>query len=364
MNRETSLYLDLVRFTAAMVVLVGHLSGARFTGGLLWQFGLFMDDAVMVFFVLSGFVIAFVVHHKESRLEQYAIARAARIYSVALPALVATFALDTLGRQIAPELYTRAWGYHPENPAGQFLAGLVFVNQLWYAQVPTGSMLPYWSLGFEVWYYLFFAILFFARPRWRIVLFAGACAVAGPRIVAFFPIWMLGYLTYGYACAGGRQRSARAGLLLMGLSLLAYATYHAAFRARLMAEPLAPEWLGLDNLAPRYIVSLLFALHLVGFVWASRTFSAILLPLQAPIRWLAGATFTIYLFHIPVAQFLTTLMPWPPSDGRTRATILLGTLLLMFVIARYTERRKETWRRWIAGAFSHLHARLRVPTSR
>ena len=42
MNRATSLYLDLARFIAALVVFLGHVSGQRLTGGLFWQFGPYM----------------------------------------------------------------------------------------------------------------------------------------------------------------------------------------------------------------------------------------------------------------------------------------------------------------------------------
>ena len=65
MNRATSLYLDLVRFTAALVVFFGHICGSRFTGGLFWQVGPYADEAVDVFFVLSGFVIAYVAENRE-----------------------------------------------------------------------------------------------------------------------------------------------------------------------------------------------------------------------------------------------------------------------------------------------------------
>src|SRR5579871_4979281 len=57
MRPATSLYLDLVRALAAFTVFMGHASGQFFTAGLLWQTGLYDQTAVMVFFVLSGFVI-------------------------------------------------------------------------------------------------------------------------------------------------------------------------------------------------------------------------------------------------------------------------------------------------------------------
>ena len=52
----------------------------------------------MVFFVLSGFVIAYVSEQKEHTLREYSISRLARLWSVAVPALILTIALDQLGR--------------------------------------------------------------------------------------------------------------------------------------------------------------------------------------------------------------------------------------------------------------------------
>jgi peptidoglycan/LPS O-acetylase OafA/YrhL len=51
-------------------------------------------EAVDVFFVLSGFVIGYATDSRERTPLTYAINRLARIYSVAIPALAATFILD------------------------------------------------------------------------------------------------------------------------------------------------------------------------------------------------------------------------------------------------------------------------------
>ena len=96
MHRNLSIYLDLVRFLAALMVFVVHANYERFTGGLplLWHFKDLGNDAVMVFFVLSGFVIAYVAAHKERTIEEYAASRFARLYSVVVPALILTMLLD------------------------------------------------------------------------------------------------------------------------------------------------------------------------------------------------------------------------------------------------------------------------------
>lgn len=360
MNRETSLYLDLVRFSASMIVMIGHLSGQRFTGGLFWRWGLFMDDAVIVFFVLSGFVIAHVVRNKEVGIEKYAIARAARIYSVALPALFVTLLLDAMGRYIAPELYSKSWGFNPENPAWQTVSGIFFLNQLWYSPVGIGSMLPYWSLGFEVWYYAFFAILYFVGGKRKIPLFLLVCVLAGPRIVMLFPLWLLGYAAYVYGPRLNLGR--RAGVALLALSFVGYV---GCFMARPWLQ-LNPAVLGpfATSLISRYLVGLVFAVHLIGFVSAAGLFRNFLHRSESAIRWLAGATFTIYLFHLPVAQFLTTIVPWAPSDWRTRLVILIGNFIILLFIAEFTERKKKQWNSWISSAYMFTRGRIAQLASR
>jgi peptidoglycan/LPS O-acetylase OafA/YrhL len=313
-----------------------------------------MDDAVIVFFVLSGFVIAHVVRNKEIGIEKYAIARAARIYSVALPALFLTLLLDAIGRHMAPQLYSISWGYNPSNPAWQIISGVFFLNQLWYSQVAIGSMLPYWSLGFEVWYYLFFAITYFVSGRRKFPLFLAACVVAGPRIVILFPIWLLGYGAY---VLGTRHKISRsAGMWLVALSIVGYLCHFWLVKPSLQIDAV-PGPFGI-NLISRYLVGIIFAVHLMGFVWASDAFRSCLRRSETMIRWLAGATFTMYLFHLPVAQFLTTLVPWTPSDWRTRLVILVGTFVIVLFIAEVTERKKECWNRWISRTYLRTRAQI------
>jgi len=345
MNKETSIYLDFIRFSAAMVVMVGHLSGVRFSGGLFWQVGPFMDDAVMVFFVLSGFVIAHVVSRAPVNAREYFVARAARIYSVAIPALVLTFCLDYLGKSIKPDLYSPVWGYDGRNLLAQFTAALFFVNQLWQLHMPVGSMLPYWSLGYEVWYYLFFGVVYFAKPQWRKPLLLAALLVAGPRIVALFPVWLMGYGTYQYTRS--QKIPSEMGVACLVFSLAAYGAYAWLGRQWLADAGAAFNRFGIENLLTRYCVACLFSAHLVGISWLSRFGKGLLNNVANPIRWLSGATFTIYLFHMPIAQFLTTIIPFKPTDVQTRVAMFGGTLVLLFFIAQFTERKKQIWSRWI-----------------
>ena len=56
MNRPFSVYLDLIRFTAAVLVYLWH-SNQRFLTEAILPFSGYGHSAVIVFFVLSGFLI-------------------------------------------------------------------------------------------------------------------------------------------------------------------------------------------------------------------------------------------------------------------------------------------------------------------
>lgn len=60
LNRGTSWYLDLLRGVAAIVVLLGHAGQGFFSQGFPWMPKV-AHEMVVIFFVLSGFVMSYVV---------------------------------------------------------------------------------------------------------------------------------------------------------------------------------------------------------------------------------------------------------------------------------------------------------------
>ena len=181
MRPTMSVYLDLFRFTAAAIVFFGHAYPQRLTGGLpaMWRFGTLGNDAVMAFFVLSGFVIAYVADQKERTLASYSISRFARLYSVAVPALALTVVADAAGSRLSPALYDASW-FATDNPLWRVAANLLFVNELWFTSVRPFSNVPFWSLGYEFWYYLFFCVAMFSAGWPRAVALAALALVMGP----------------------------------------------------------------------------------------------------------------------------------------------------------------------------------------
>jgi len=171
-------------------------------------------EAVSVFFVLSGFVIRFVTTEKnEKNLRVYLLARIVRMASVVPLALIATVCADL----IVEWLGSRA-------PAHHWLAlmrAITFTNELWFSHSVFGSNEPYWSLGFEVPYYLLFAIMIFSSGYRRNILLLIWTMFYGAKIIAYLPLWLLGVVLYNIITKL-RVRRIWLGLALMGSGLTVY----------------------------------------------------------------------------------------------------------------------------------------------
>ena len=124
-----SLYLELLRLLAATEVVLFHINGFPLLGGHRAAWNAFGHEAVVVFFVLSGFVIAFAAQTREHTPKAYAVSRLTRIYSVALPCLLATVLFDRIGIVLVPQLYD---GLITDGSAlVRLVLGGLFLNESW-----------------------------------------------------------------------------------------------------------------------------------------------------------------------------------------------------------------------------------------
>jgi peptidoglycan/LPS O-acetylase OafA/YrhL len=348
MKREVSLYLDLLRFLAAGTVFLQHFSWMHFSGGLFYQIEPYGSQAVIVFFVLSGYLIGHVTDRPGVSGRGYALDRAARVYSVVLPALVLTFALDALGRALCPDLFVDGWYNGSEPLAAQFFQSAFFVNQIWFVQMHPGTNVPYWSMGYEVWYYVIFGCMIFLPRRWAVVSTLALLAMVGPRIAALFPVWLAGLAAQRLSRRVGQTRRAT-GWLLFGGSFLAWASFEIAahllgLRVYVPDIPHQSRELWQDLL-----IGVFVAVHLFGMNSVAPALGPVLEPFARPIRWLAGRSFALYLLQMPFLQFMLVLSPFPVDSWPGRALVVVGTLVLVALVAEVTERRKDVWRQWFGG---------------
>ena len=193
-----SLVLDTLRILAATAVFLGHTNFPWFFGG--GEIGPNNgQDYVVIFFVLSGFVIAWSIDRKkELTFSQYTFDRLTRLWSVALPALIVGVALDFWGRSINLETYQHIFA--ARYLEAKILVSSVFMHESWFFSVRPGSNGPFWSLSYEFLYYMIFGSIMLL-PSLKCKLIGGLLwiLIAGPKILLLFPCWLIGCLAY-YGC--------------------------------------------------------------------------------------------------------------------------------------------------------------------
>lgn len=155
MNLQFSLYLDVIRFLAAILVVIAH-ANVRYLSTEILLLSTHGHLAVIFFFVLSGYVIAYVVDLKENRFSLFWASRISRIYSVAIPVILLTPLFDIAGRSIAelPVIYD---GSASDLWPVRIFASLFFLNEMWFNSIMSFSNTPFWSLCYEMSYYFVFS---------------------------------------------------------------------------------------------------------------------------------------------------------------------------------------------------------------
>ncbi|ABI76755.1 acyltransferase family protein [Hyphomonas neptunium ATCC 15444] len=368
MTRGFSLYLDALRFLAALVVLASHMGYERFTqGSLAWIRELNLgSDAVVVFFVLSGFVIAHTTFSRARGAAAYAQARMARLYSVILPALIVTFLLDQAGTAFLPHAY-EGWWYNGAEMGEQYLRAVTFTTHVWNDYMRVGTNGPFWSVAYEAWYYAGFGVAVFCRGIVRWGLLGLMALVAGPAILLLAPCWGLGVLLQQAMARGLGDGISR--LSAWVLALAPWGFYALALALQMPDRLLVQTWFLLGEQAPisvlgfsdeflwNFVIANLMAAHFLGVHCLAKGAGWIGPRAESVIRWCAGATFSIYLFHYPILTFLHGL---PGYDGTNaaHATLLAAvTLGACFALAEVSERRLDFWKQIVARVFDCIGAR-------
>lgn len=352
-DEQLAVTLDAFRAGAAFAVFLGHAVGLGMAPqGWSPAWHRSADDAVIVFFVLSGLLIANATLGRERGPWHYARARLSRVYSVVLPCLAAVLAMDMLGMQLAPGLYTPEWQYPKLHLYLPF--HLAFLGETWLGPIQPFSALPYWSLAYEAWYYLLFGWLVFAPGRVRWLGAAALCALMGPAMLLLLPIWLLGVAIYRYL---PRSRLGRwpARVLLLAAPVLYAAFVVSGARGALDAASRdlyasLAAWLPFPFSAGSSVhvladlpVAALFALALVGAHRAALAWPA---WMGHGIHALAGHSFTFYLLHYSLLLLLKAL-GWGNGSLGHFLLVLAAILSATVALAAVGEHRRALYARAI-----------------
>ena len=354
MSPAFSLYLDLVRFVAACLVYVYH-SNQRWLVADVLPASDYGHSAVVVFFVLSGYVIAYITATKERDWVSYCASRLARIYSVALPAVLLTMALDAAGRTLNPGIYGFPWDQFPIRVA----ASLAMLTEVWFVSITGFSNVPYWSICYESWYYVLFGVICFVPRRWAWPMAVAILLMLGPKIALLAPIWFLGVGLYRWRRL--EHVPALAGWVLALGSAILIALFHlygighalTDWLELRLGKSLHRELTFSKFFLADYVLGLLVFLNFAGMRRVAHAYWPVLAPFARPIRWLAGFTLTLYLLHQPLFLFWGSVIRGDPSGHWFWWSTTLATGLSVMAIGTVTESRRGDLRRmlvtWLAS---------------
>lgn len=341
LTKSTSVLLDLFRFIASLLVFFHH-SEHTFKEAWLSPLASFGHDAVVFFFLLSGFVISHNTLLNDCGWRHYAAARLARMYSVVLPAIILILILQVIGSNLSfpsidEALPIREW-------ISIVLVSLTFLNQSAFIQTAIPTNAAYWSVCYEVWYYVLFGSIFYFRGPLRVglVLFAGT--VAGFKVLLMFPIWLLGF--WFYRLHTRIQMTPIIAAMTFIVSIGIYLVWRAFNIDDLFFDIYAHSWGGAEFLdaklgfSKRFLVDYITAMIILPMIAAAFSLTqqspGLLLRNSKLISALSGGSFSLYLMHMPLLAFFSAFLP-------SALTAMIGVLAVTYLIASVTERKKTPY---------------------
>ncbi|MBI5256418.1 MAG: acyltransferase [Burkholderiales bacterium] len=366
MNRQFSVYLDLVRFAAACLVYLYHSNQRWLTTDVL-PMSNYGHSSVIVFFVLSGFVIAYVTDSKERDWPSYTASRVARVFSVVVPALVLCLLLDTVGRHIEPAHYK---GYPYDQFLVRLMASLLMFNEWWFISITSFSNVPFWSITYEFWYYVLFGLATFMPGRWRLWSVVGLALFLGPKIAMLAPIWASGVLLYRWQ-ALQRLSLGLAWALVLGSSAAIVGLHGVGFFDAVTAG--FKDWIGASAhtqltfskfFLADYVLTVLVFANFAGMRIVAPTLAPLFDAVRRPVRALADYTFTLYLLHQPLFLAWGTVLALDPGTPLAWLATTGACALSIFVVGWLTENKRGALREWLHGHFLRLEqARRGLPAA-
>jgi peptidoglycan/LPS O-acetylase OafA/YrhL len=309
---------------------------------------------VVVFFVLSGFVIAHTVSRPDQSFALYAQHRLARIWSVAIPALLLAFAVAWLAAEAPVNAAATA------RSAMSVLVNDLFLGQVWTLDVPPPADAPYWSVNYEVWYYIIFGLWTYARPRWRGPAVLMACAAAGPKILLLMPVWLLGVAIYRIPLALS-PRQARALFLLTLVAGLLLFWFDTSISIRVALTSVWPWFTSALQASNQFIGDFLLGVMIAGNLFAVSRMPDALAPILAwkrPIKTCASFTFSAYLYHTPLFILL-----WDVARIHAPFVVVPALALGIVLLGLVTERRLPAWRNALRRAMHWFSRHVPLVTS-
>ncbi|WP_028295682.1 acyltransferase family protein [Olivibacter sitiensis] len=338
-NPITSFMLDSLRIIAALTVLFSHAMDQWFpdTQHTIEDNGTFAHAAVVVFFVLSGYVICYTTTNNNRGVKQYAVARLSKLTSVVYPALVVSIIVQLILKEFNPDLFKN---YHRGHDIIRYPLTALFSNEIWLLSAAPPINRPLWSLSFEFWYYLIFGFWFYKGKGilgWLVLILV--CLLAGPKILAMMPIWVFGCLAY---------RLPKPNLKFSFNWFLFVLLLVIAILLMLYLKPI-PKGIGASPFyfANQFITDWIVGLIIAIAIWLipNKEFNSVQISKSfiSNFRKIADLTFPIYVLHLPLLLLFRTIVPFEKYNMIQYifgVTVVLGVACILGLLI---EKQRIVW---------------------
>ena len=355
-------WLDLLRGAAALLVCLGHLRlicfaelepNASLLGKTFFFLTGFGHESVIVFFVLSGFLIIKSIH--ESVLNQkwtslgYITNRMTRLWVVLIPALLLGVVFDKIGLHYYSDslAYTNNLKYFNGGSLIQdkisvsiFLQNIFFLHSIFPNVL--GSNSPLWSLSCEFWYYLIFPLFYFSiNFKYSLPARMSFFCLA----VTFFFIlnidsqlyaisWLCGGLSYLLNKSSRQMLFSKKPLLV----LISGAFLFTIIMLRFKKIPLL-----FNDYTLAFSLSFLIPI-LTRLKEGSN-------KLKDVVVYLSNMSFTLYVVHQPIFVFLTSMLGFQAKQFAISyifnyVLILIVTFLYAILVWYIFERNTPILKKW------------------
>lgn len=334
MESQKSLFLDFIRISAALVVLYGHAVLIFYgdTDSSPFLISNMRHFAVVLFFVLSGYVIGFTTKVNNRGAKQYTVARLSRLYSMLLPALVVTYFIEI------------AINYYNSNTLDvdfisniRYLITFSFMNEFWFLSSAPRINGALWSVSFEFFFYLIFGVYLFTNTKIKKIIYTCIAGIfAGPKILLMFPIWISGYLAFVY---NDKLLKFKSYFFFILCLLATYVSY-------LFLKPY-PYLIGYkpfyfaNQFLTDFITGLLFALSIM--VLPENKELNISDKFVKQFREIADYTFPIYILHYPILKLCKALMEYKLHLDIQFYLSLLISLLISVLLGKLFGKFRSNW---------------------
>lgn len=378
-----SIWLDTFRWIAATGVLFTHTNFMLFVNEqkeiwyqrpyllrMIAAISAWGRPAVIVFFVLSGFLVAGAVL-RQIRLKgsfssaEYLISRLTRLWLVLIPAygLIAVF--NWAGIRMLDGITTGAYPEHLEPGWTQLKYAICNAAFLQTAVCPNfGGSDPLWSLFNEFWYYMYWLVLSLVLTRpWpvktRLAIFALGSIVflalahaqyrglgtLRDNLALYFLLWL-----FGAAAATETSLRWRIPVIPATVALLA---------ALIFVRALTPPSVVLPPLA-EFTLDAMVAISFAALIVAMRQSKGLKIP-PFPIvhKSLAAFSFSLYVLHEPIIRLVIAITKYVgfsyASNQINQMVTFIATIGLCYLVswafatqteARTLDIRRSVLRHW------------------